>query len=802
MKDIKSSFLVVSRVMSEGKLKGFLVVNSSGNSEVLAIDAVPTVAPNIDFINAEYDSQFKTLVGIHGQSLTDCPEINENFELTSRNGISVFCIVKDKETKDLIGVVAYNGMGSHFNLTFNKLDELSRKNKSCNFEMFVDSKYGLICRQKDGTPFECVEMTSKKKVVQKKVGCVQQKNNEVIPMITSYDMKAVSNDEFSASCQQKFVKAALSLKKLTPYYFTIYSTIRRMPAPIGTMGVTEDTLYYDNKFVAESSVEELVFVLIHEIMHIMMQHSLRFKPRTNHDLWNVACDLYINTLICNDFGCKFGGGVETLYVADGTKIEIKTPDYGVFESTFGKVIDFKLDTPETIYNEMLKNAQQSGQGNSPKNSSNQGKGQGNSQNSQNSNQQMQQGMQQVKQGAQQAQQNCNNSSQSQQASQQIQQGMQQVQQGMQNNNKQQAQQGAQQIQQGINQMNQAQQQVGQSQTQQGQNASQQMQNGMNQINSALNGQGQQNNSNNTQNGQGQGQGDDVFDDGAGEGSDGTSQKKTISVTYNGKTVNVTINKDVMSNNNSQSQGVEKDNLEASRKALQRAKTKIELEEQDRGESLTKNAGAGCGLTQRYIEVGLASGVDWRILLKNLCKDKPKKTFTLSQPNVDYMNLGMTLADRRAIGKPTHISHVKFAIDVSGSVSTQELNAALSEINQIYKHFKIDGELIYWSTMIGDVGNFSNLKDMLKVQPVSDGGTDARCIFDYLSGKTKVHGRYESDKPRDITAIFIITDGYFRFNFDEYAQMFGKKVVWLITGVKGNLISFDPPFGRAIPLSLD
>lgn len=672
MKDIKSSFLVVSRVMSEGKLKGFLVVDSSGSSEVLHIDAVPTIAPKIDFINAEYDSQFKTLVGIHGQSLTDCPEINENFELTSRNGISVFCIVKDKDTKDLIGVVAYNGMGSHFNLTFNKLDELSRKNKSCNFEMFVDSKYGLICKQKDGTPFECVEMISKKKVVQKKVGCVEQKNNEVIPMITSYDMKAISNDEFSASCQQKFVKAALSLKKLTPYYFTIYSTIRRMPAPIETMGVTEDTLYYGNKFVAESSVEELVFVLIHEIMHIMMQHSLRFKPRTNHDLWNIACDLYINTLICNDFGCKFGGGVESIYVADGTKIEIKTPDYGVFESTFGKTIDFKLDTPETIYNEMLKNAQQSGQGSNSQNSSNQGKGQGN----------------------------------------------------------------------------------------------------------------------------------DVFDDGAGEGSDGTSQKKTVSVTYNGKTVNVTINKDVMSNNNSQSQGVEKDNLEASRKALQRAKTKIELEEQDRGESLTKNAGSDCGLTQRYIEVGLASGVDWRILLKNLCKDKPKKTFTLSQPNVDYMNLGMTLADRRAIGKPTHISHVKFAIDVSGSVSTQELNAALSEINQIYKHFKIDGELIYWSTMIGDVGNFSNLKDMLKVQPVSDGGTDARCIFDYLSGKTKVHGRYESDKPRDITAIFIITDGYFRFNFDEYAQMFGKKVVWLITGVKGNLISFDPPFGRAIHLSLD
>ena len=708
MSDITKSCLVVSRVMSEGNLKGFLLVDARGVTHILSLANMQYCASQLEIMNAQYDSQYKTLVGINGQSLTDCPEINENYELTSRNGISVFCIVKDKDTKDLIGVVAYNGLGSHFNLTFNKLDELSRRNKPCNFEMYVDPKYGLICRKKDGTPFDCVEMVSRQKKVKNLGGCVKQRNNEELPMMTSYDMQDISNDKFSSSCQQKLVQAALSMQQITPYYFTIYSTITRKPAPIETMGVTEDTLYYGNKFVAEEMVEELVFVLIHEILHMMMQHSLRFKPRTNHDLWNVACDLYINTLICNDFGCKFGGGVKTIILENGQKIGIKAPDYGVFEETFGRKIDFTLDTPETIYAEMIKNASQ-------------------------------------------------NQSQS----------------G------------------GINQMNQAQQQSGQSQTQQGQNASQQMQSGMNQINSALNRQSS-----------GQGQGNDVFDDGAGEGSDGTTQKKTISVTYNGKTVDVTIDKDVMSNNNSSSQGVEKENLEASRKTLQRAKTKLELEEEERGEPLTKNAGAGASLTQRYIEVGLASGVDWRILLKNLCKDKPKKTFTLAQPNTDYMNLGMTLADRRAIGKPTHISHTKFAVDVSGSVSSKELNAVLSEINQVYKHFKVDGELIYWSTMIGDAGNFSSLKDMMKVQPISDGGTDVRCVFDYLAGKTKVHGRRESDKPRDITAIFIITDGCLSFNFDEYAQMFGKKVVWLITGVKGNLISFNPPFGRVIPLSLD
>lgn len=715
MSNLNDTVLVVSRLMEKDVLKGFLVVDFRGESIAIPVEVLQNKQPTFEIQNAKYDTQFKTLVGTHGQSLTDCPSINASYELTSRNGISIFCIVNDIDTGKPVGVVAYNGLGARFNLTFAKLDELSRKNKCCNFELYVDPKFGLYCRRKDGSAFDTIALKSRQKIAKVAGGCIKQVNNEEVPMIGTYDMQEVVNSEFNSSCQDKLVKAALFMQKLTPYYFTLYSTIPRKPAPIETMGVTEDTLYYSQKFVAQMQVEELVFVLIHEILHIMMQHSLRFKPRTNHDLWNVACDLYINTIICNDFGCTHGGGVHKVMLDNGTEVGIKTPDFGVFEDTFNKKLDFKYDTPETIYAEMLKDNQQNQQG--------QGGQSGQGQNQQGQGQQ----------------------SQSQQG------------------------------------------QGSQSQGQQGQNGQSQGQKQADQ------GNGQ---------GQGQGQGSDTFDDGAGDGSDGQTQTKTVSVTYNGKTTNVTVNKDIMTNNNSNGQESEKSNLDASRKALQRAKTKVAMEEEEQGGELVKNAGQGGSLVQRYIEIGLASGVDWRVLLKNLCKDKPKKTFTLAQPNTDYMNMGMTIADRRAIGKPTHISHVKFAIDVSGSVSKKELDAALSEINAIYKHFKLDGELIYWSTMIGNAGNFSNLKDMMKIEPISDGGTDCRCVFDYLACKTKVHGRYESDKPKDITAIFIITDGCFSNNFSEYAQMFGKKVVWLVTGVKGNLVSFNPPFGRAIPLSLD
>ena len=126
---------------------------------------------------------------------------------------------------------------------------------------------------------------------------------------------------------------------------------------------------------------------------------------------------------------------------------------------------------------------------------------------------------------------------------------------------------------------------------------------------------------------------------------------------------------------------------------------------------------------------------------------------------------------------------------------------LSEINNIYRYYKVDGELIYWSTMVGNAGMFSSLKDMLKIEPVTTGGTDVRCVFEYLSGETKVNKRAEPDKVRDIKGVFIITDGYFSMNFDDYAKYFGRKVVWLITGKKGNPITFNPPFGRVIGLDI-
>ena len=174
-------------------------------------------------------------------------------------------------------------------------------------------------------------------------------------------------------------------------------------------------------------------------------------------------------------------------------------------------------------------------------------------------------------------------------------------------------------------------------------------------------------------------------------------------------------------------------------------------------------------------------------------------YSIAHPNRTYMNMGRTIASQRKIGNKKELRDIKICVDVSGSVSEDTLNGYLSEINAIFKYFEVDGELIYWSTMVGDVGNFSELKDMLKVKPKSTGGTDVRCVFDYLSGKTKVNGKHEETKVRDISCVLIITDGCFNTNYEDYARTFGNKTIWMLDG---NYITFDRLFGKVISLLND
>lgn len=55
-------------------------------------------------------------------------------------------------------------------------------------------------------------------------------------------------------------------------------------------------VYYSEGFLARLDLDEIIFVILHEIMHILMKHGLRRGDR-DPSLWNIACDHKINRLL-------------------------------------------------------------------------------------------------------------------------------------------------------------------------------------------------------------------------------------------------------------------------------------------------------------------------------------------------------------------------------------------------------------------------------------------------------------------------------------------------------------------------
>ena len=282
-----------------------------------------------------------------------------------------------------------------------------------------------------------------------------------------------------------------------------------------------------------------------------------------------------------------------------------------------------------------------------------------------------------------------------------------------------------------------------------------------------------------------------------------SVSKNVTVSYNGKKLTGTVNMDVLSNHDKLHQqaggSATEKRIEESKMALQNIKTKLELEKQKNSTLDKDSAGKN---SDRYIEFGLETNMSWKKLLRRcLQKERRGSSYSYLQPNRRYSNMGMTVVSRVKDKKVDVVKNVKVCVDTSGSVSPEELNLYLSQIARLTKEFdNVEGELLYWSNAVTDAGPFKNIEDLKKIHVGSTGGTDVRCVFEYLNGETKVDGKYEKHKPKEMAAVIIITDGCFYNNYEDYTKIFGNpsyKVIWMI---EGNAMDFKPPFGNVVQIT--
>lgn len=761
------------------------------------------------FQNAEYDMSKQELVGT-AMKINSLPIINSKGCLRTTAGLTVtYRVVDDNNITQGFGVVDSSGL--NVPITTKKLIQLSSQYKNTNFDIVSNANGDLVVKPKGKCKFPKVTMQAIKNVKsynsktdskadiekakaeaserakdlqieqleeiilrEKHLNNISSKlassgSDNKLPGLHVYNMLDISESEFNIPCQDKFLLAARNLDLVSPYYSLMYQSIPHIACTaIPTMAVTEDKLFYNQAFVSSLTISELTFVMIHEMLHIAMKHSVRHGKKDN-ELWNIATDLFINEIIQRDFGCRFGGDeVEVDKVKQG---KIKCPNFGVFLYTIGESLDFGTDTPESIYMRLVEEN---------KNNSNQGSQSGN----------------QSGQGSQGSQ-----NGQSGQNSQDSQSG--QGQQGSQGNNSGNSKGNSSGDNQGSD---------GQNGNQSGDNQSGQgSQNEQNKDNSDGNMNGNQgNNSGSNQNSNTNNNGVDDENPFEGSTSNGNTQStleveivdsdnkeynqimKPVDVIYKGKRLQGNIPMDVVSNNENQLTGEDiKKAKDESDLAIKRIVTKRQMEEAQTQKTIGLTSGAE--VVERYIKFGMSLSYNWERILMNIATVDAKKMYTLARPNKNYMQRGITLASRQKIGRPTKIGGIKFCVDTSGSVSEKELSEIYTKIAEILLRFDLDAELIFWDTSVNSVGKFSDLKELVRIKPLGGGGTELSCVFDYLMGKTRVNGRREETHVKDISVVMIFTDGAFNLrNRDEYAKYFGRNTVFV---VNDGCIPFEPPFGK-------
>ena len=111
---------------------------------------------------------------------------------------------------------------------------------------------------------------------------------------------------FIKECVERLQRARMNLLTSNGFYGMLLSSMTFTLDPECQTAATDGyKIYFGPKFMSELSDSELEFVLMHEVMHIVLQHCLRGQDKDN-EIYNIAADIVINSniLMSKDFKRK------------------------------------------------------------------------------------------------------------------------------------------------------------------------------------------------------------------------------------------------------------------------------------------------------------------------------------------------------------------------------------------------------------------------------------------------------------------------------------------------------------------
>jgi predicted metal-dependent peptidase len=179
------------------------------------------------------------------------------------------------------------------------------------------------------------------------------------------------------------------------------------------------------------------------------------------------------------------------------------------------------------------------------------------------------------------------------------------------------------------------------------------------------------------------------------------------------------------------------------------------------------AGKMQGNVPREVSDALTPKVDWREALRefvtSVCADRDESTWRRPARRWIGQDVYMPSSISTAIGR------IVVAIDTSGSIDGEQIGQFLGELKAICDSVKPDGiDLLYWDMEVCQHEEYArNDFDRLlaSTKPKGGGGTDPRCITEYLKTKRL--------KPE---CCVVLTDGY----VGSWGEPWPCPVLWGIT----------------------
>ena len=105
----------------------------------------------------------------------------------------------------------------------------------------------------------------------------------------------------------KMSRAKTKLLQDYPFWGTLALTLQWKPADwLPTMGTDGKSVWYNKDFVDALPEDQLLFVVVHEVCHVALKHSLRMGDRHSKK-WNYAADFAINDMLIQE-GLTFAEG--------------------------------------------------------------------------------------------------------------------------------------------------------------------------------------------------------------------------------------------------------------------------------------------------------------------------------------------------------------------------------------------------------------------------------------------------------------------------------------------------------------